>query len=201
MSRRVSEPSPQRRQAQGVWGVEDLRKRPAPEVAAGGGGDLPWIVLKDIATGQLFAAGAGTVIIYQEVVNDYTATFSTTTGFGGTYRVDVLEDGLYSCHFHMPLDELNVGAHSIDVLQVDPSSGGQYDRGYYQGAQSATGPMVNGCDGWNDVVRLAAGQSLWSVLHNNTGAAINSRNDGGAFFEVRKLGDATTGGRDRDTAG
>lgn len=41
MSRRVSEPSPQRRQAQGVWGVEDLRKRPAPIMEAGDS-DVPW---------------------------------------------------------------------------------------------------------------------------------------------------------------
>ena len=44
MTRRVTENSQEKKTRQGVWGVEDLRKRPAPIIEAGGG-STPWIFL------------------------------------------------------------------------------------------------------------------------------------------------------------
>jgi hypothetical protein len=179
---------------------------PVPFPPSGGGGPIPWVVLKDHNVGQAFSAGASTTLVYPNVVNPYPAVFQTPIwGVPGPahdyyYAVKVLEDGLYSMSGNLSLQELVVGAFSIDLINIDPASGARTERETYIGANSATGPIVSGGATWEGIWRLAANDLIYSIVYNNTGAAFHTYHDGGAFWEVRKLGDATATGRNRSSA-
>lgn len=165
-----------------------------------GRGPLAWIVLKDITVGQTFAADDDTVIVYQEEFNDYPAVFDTSLFGPDLANVLILQDGVYAMHGNLPLDELNIVEHTIDIITVDPNTGPQFGRTTAQLAHSATGPNVSGADTWGITTRLAAGSTIRSIFNNpHPTIDYHSRDDGGAYFEVIQLGRATIDGRDRDS--
>jgi hypothetical protein len=198
--RPLKESTPAEKVAENRHAIRQLQRRPAP-VSEGAAGDVPWIVLKDIATGQAFGPDTDTRILYEEVVNDYPSTFDTTLFGSDIDGVEVLEAGIYSFHLHIFFDELNVAEHTISLLSPDPAAGPTYDREYYCPNQSATGVGVTGGSSVHDEIRLASGQVL-KFNFNNTHPTntYNAYDDGGIFLEVRKLGSATTNGRQRDIA-
>ena len=158
-----------------------------------------WIVLKDIAGGQTFPVDTDTVIVFDTEVNDYPSTFDTSLFGPDLANVLILEDGVYSMHGNLPLDQLNVVEHTIDIITIDPITGPQFARTTAQLAHSATGPNVSGADTWGITTRLPAGAIIRSIFNNPSATvAYTSRSDGGAYFEVVKLASATMGGRDRD---
>lgn len=201
MSVPIQEPGPTTRtDAKLTWGMNQLFRRPAPRLS----GELPWIVLKDVGTGQEFPEDDDTVIVYDCEINYYPDTFDSSDFGPDLANVLILEDGVYSMHGNLPMDELNIVEHTIDIITVDvgpvtPSSP-QFARTTAQLAHSATGPNVSGADTWGITTRLGAGQIIRSIFNNPAPAtAYHSRDDGGAYFEVVKLGSATMEGRDRDT--
>lgn len=112
MTRRVGEPAQERKARQGVWGVEDVRKRPAPIPPESSGGVVPWIILE--AGGQTLGSGL---------------TFSPLL-FDGLYWDPLLADDV--ANDNDPVFSIDVQTHSsIDHFVFSPRVDGWFHFEYY----------------------------------------------------------------------
>lgn len=121
MSRRVSESSPQRKQAQAIWGVEDLRERPA---AAASAGAVEYATRTE--SGFEIADSWSQFVLANSPSGDYD-TDTPTFDLGGSGDIEVGKAGVYHLVFWIQPDSTNANVVTETNFEVRHQSGAAWD--------------------------------------------------------------------------
>ena len=124
MSRRVSEGEPLKKATQGVWGVEDLRKRPAPVI------DLTsiasatnWCHGQKGSWSQVGTANIG----WTDVDTNASSVFSVETTAVTKDTIRVATDGIVVCFGWASITTVaNDWGMGVTASSTDPNTGGEF---------------------------------------------------------------------------
>lgn len=163
-----------------------------PIPGAAGAGE--WIKLYYTGTGITITPGDSSIVLFEDVDNNYTDTFGTVDI--GTYLVaTILRTGVYALRYRIMVDDEPGGHFTTDINGIDWNTTLYYERTHY-------GPALTG-RGVHDSYVFRSGPDygdepprFWITARNPAANGSNLVIDAdlgrhGTYMEIVRLGDAT----------
>jgi hypothetical protein len=149
-------------------------------------GDLPWTrVRKYLGADQTILSGTAARISWNDSINDYGTVFDPLS-----IGIRVKEDGLYGLMLRLNMKTLTDNA-SAHIFFDNLDSDGFANTGFASVFHTFTPfPAVS------LRARLAATEFVEAFLYNGSAFSMVIDGNRGSYWEMVKLGDATTTGRD-----